>query len=50
MARTVIVFRDTMIERERLAQTQTEASRAREQRSDMIASTISQFKHSVKAR
>jgi methyl-accepting chemotaxis protein len=47
MARTVIVFRDTMIERERLAQTQTEASRAREQRSDVIASTISQFKHSV---
>ena len=47
MARTVIVFRDTMIERERLAQTQTEASRAREQRSDLIASTISQFKHSV---
>lgn len=49
MARTVIVFRDTMIERERLAQTQTEASRAREQRSDMIASTISQFKHSVES-
>jgi methyl-accepting chemotaxis protein len=49
MARTVIVFRDTMIERERLAQTQIEASRAREQRSDMIASTISQFKHSVES-
>jgi methyl-accepting chemotaxis protein len=49
MARTVIVFRDTMIERERLAQTQTEASRAREQRSDMIASTISQFKDSVES-
>ena len=47
MARTVIVFRDNMIERERLAQTQTEASRAREQRSDVIANTISQFKHSV---
>ena len=28
MARTVIVFRDTMIEREKLAQTQAEASRA----------------------
>ena len=27
MARTVIVFRDNMIERERLAQTQTDASR-----------------------
>jgi methyl-accepting chemotaxis protein len=47
MARTVIVFRDSMIEREQLARTQAEASRAREQRSDMIASTISQFKHSV---
>jgi len=49
MARTVIVFRDNMIERERLAQTQTEASRAREQRSDVIANTISQFKHSVES-
>ncbi|HEY6024187.1 MAG TPA: HAMP domain-containing methyl-accepting chemotaxis protein [Pseudolabrys sp.] len=49
MARTVIVFRDNMIERERLAQTQAEASRAREQRSDVIASTISQFKHSVES-
>ncbi len=49
MARTVIVFRDTMIERERLAQTQTEASRAREQRSDVIASTISQFKNSAES-
>ena len=47
MARTVIVFRDSMIEREHLAQTQAEASRAREQRSDVIASTIAQFKHSV---
>jgi methyl-accepting chemotaxis protein len=49
MARTVIVFRDNMIERERLAQTQTEASRAREQRSDMIGMTISQFKRSVES-
>ena len=49
MARTVIVFRDSMIEREQLAQTQADASRAREQRSDMIASTISQFKHSVES-
>jgi methyl-accepting chemotaxis protein len=49
MARTVIVFRDTTIERERLSQTQTEASRAREQRSDVIANTISQFKHSVES-
>ena len=33
MARTVIVFRDTMIERETLAQPQAEASRTREERS-----------------
>ena len=49
MARTVIVFRDNMIERERLAQTQSEAGRAREQRSEVTASTISQFKHSVES-
>jgi len=47
MARTVIVFRDSMIERESLAQTQAEAGRAREARSDTISSTIGQFKHSV---
>jgi hypothetical protein len=47
MARTVIVLRDNMIERERPAQTQTEASCAREKRSDTIASTIFEFKHSV---
>ncbi|HKS85959.1 MAG TPA: methyl-accepting chemotaxis protein [Pseudolabrys sp.] len=49
MARTVIVFRDNMIERERLAETQSEQSRAREQRSDLIATTISRFKHSVES-
>ena len=49
MARTVIVFRDNMVERDRLTQTQTEASRAREKRSDMIAATISQFKNSVES-
>jgi methyl-accepting chemotaxis protein len=49
MARSVIVFRDNMIERERLAQTQAETSHAREQRSDMIALTISHFKHSVES-
>ena len=49
MARTVIVFRDNMIERERLAQAQAETSRAREQRSDTIALTISHFKHSVES-
>ena len=47
MARTVIVFRDTMLEREKLAATQTDAIRAREQRSDTIAMTISHFNNSV---
>ena len=47
MARSVIVFRDTMIERENLAATQAEHSRANEQRSDTISQTIAQFKHSV---
>jgi methyl-accepting chemotaxis protein len=47
MARTVIVFRDTMIERESLAQTQAEDSRTKELRSDTISQTIAQFKHSV---
>ena len=49
MARTVIVFRDNMIEREKLAATQTEASRTQLQRNDTIASTIAQFKHSVES-
>jgi methyl-accepting chemotaxis protein len=47
MARTVIVFRDTMIERESLAQTQAEDSHAKELRSESISLTIAQFKHSV---
>jgi methyl-accepting chemotaxis protein len=49
MARTVIVFRDNMIEREKLAATQTDASRAQAQRNDTIALTITQFKHSVES-
>jgi methyl-accepting chemotaxis protein len=49
MARTVIVFRDNMIEREKLAATQTETSRTQVQRNDTIASTIAQFKHSVES-
>ncbi|MEI9803635.1 MAG: HAMP domain-containing methyl-accepting chemotaxis protein [Pseudolabrys sp.] len=49
MARTVIVFRDTMIERENLAQTQALDSRAKEQRSDTISQTIALFKHSVES-
>ena len=47
MARTVIVFRDTMIERESLAHTQAEDSHAKELRSETISQTIVQFKHSV---
>jgi methyl-accepting chemotaxis protein len=47
MARTVIVFRDTMIEREKLAAGQAEASQARELRSSAISLTIKQFEHSV---
>lgn len=47
MARTVIVFRDTMNERESLAAKQDETSRAREQRSEIIASTIARFEKSV---
>jgi methyl-accepting chemotaxis protein len=49
MARTVIVFRDNMIERENLAATQADASHAQAQRSDTIALTIAQFKHSVES-
>jgi HAMP domain-containing protein len=37
MARTVIVFRDNMIEREKLAAIQTDAGRAQAQRNDTIA-------------
>jgi methyl-accepting chemotaxis protein len=47
MARTVIVFRDNMLERELLAANQAEAVAAREQRSGTIAMTIAQFKNSV---
>jgi methyl-accepting chemotaxis protein len=47
MARTVIVFRDTMLERERLAATQSEESRARELRVESVAATIATFERSV---
>ena len=40
MARTVLVFRDNAIERERLAANETEANRSRERRSEAIAGTI----------
>jgi methyl-accepting chemotaxis protein len=49
MARTVIVFRDTMIEREGLASSQVETNRAREARSETIAATIGRFEQSIDA-
>jgi methyl-accepting chemotaxis protein len=47
MARTVLVFRDRLIEREKLEKTQAEANQAREVRSEMIAATIVRFEQSV---
>jgi methyl-accepting chemotaxis protein len=47
MARTVLVFRDTMLERERLAADQSAANREREQRGEKIAATIARFETSV---
>jgi methyl-accepting chemotaxis protein len=43
MARTVLVFRNSMIERQQLAITQLEAARAREVRSEIINTTIIRF-------
>ena len=47
MARTVIVFRDNMIERDRLTAEQSESAHARERRSELVASAIASFKNSV---
>ncbi len=47
MTRTVVVFRDNMIERERLAAVQQETNAAREQRAEAIAASISRFRESV---
>ena len=47
MARTVIVFRDNIIEREKLTKTQSEASAAQIDRSNTIAMTIAHFNQSV---
>jgi methyl-accepting chemotaxis protein len=47
MARTVVVFRDNMIERERLRAAQAETARAREQRGEAIAATIARFEQSI---
>jgi methyl-accepting chemotaxis protein len=47
MARTVLVFRDTTLERARLAEGQAAAAQERERRGEVIASTISRFEKSV---
>jgi methyl-accepting chemotaxis protein len=47
MARTVIVFRDNMVEREKLAAIQLDAGRAQEERSSTISLMIAEFKQSV---
>ena len=47
MTRAVLVFRDNMVERARLSTAQDEASQAREQRSEVIAATITRFETSV---
>jgi methyl-accepting chemotaxis protein len=47
MARAVVVFRDTMIERGRLAAVEGKANAAREQRGEAIAAMIGQFRASV---
>src|SRR5262249_44974370 len=47
MARTVIVFRDAMIQRERLTQAPADTARAREQRGEAIGVTITRFEMSV---
>jgi methyl-accepting chemotaxis protein len=47
MARTVIVFRDSIIERGQLSATQEQANSERERRSELIASTIVRFEQSV---
>ena len=47
MARTVLVFRDNAIERERLAANEAAANQSRERRSEAIAGTIHRFEQSV---
>jgi len=47
MARTVIVFRDNMIERDRLTSEQTKSAREKEQRSESVASAITAFRGSI---
>jgi methyl-accepting chemotaxis protein len=47
MARTVIVFRDNMIERERLSAVESETNKARAKRGEAIGGLIGQFRTSV---
>jgi methyl-accepting chemotaxis protein len=47
MARSVIVFRDNMIERDRLSGMQAETNASRERRGEAIAAMIAQFRTSV---
>ena len=47
MARTVIVFRDNMVERERLTSEQTTSTLEKERRSESVASAIAAFRTSV---
>jgi len=47
MARTVLVFRDSMIERGRLAAVEAQANTARERRGEKIAGMIGAFRNSV---
>jgi methyl-accepting chemotaxis protein len=49
MARSVIVFRDTMIERGKLAENEAETGRARERRSTSIGMAINEFRHTVES-
>ncbi len=49
MARTVLVFRDNMIERERLATKEADANRARETRGEAIAAMIGRFEQRMDA-
>jgi methyl-accepting chemotaxis protein len=47
MARTVVVFRDNMIERERLTGVESETNIARERRGEAIATLIREFRASI---
>ena len=48
MSRTVLVFRDNMIERERLTGEQAEGVRMREQRSESVGAAIASFRGSIR--